>query len=169
MSSAESQLNLLDIVLFAVRRSWVRMNFVVWDAEGWSVPCVCSIGSAGLRELALVIPRYKTDKFSLSLLPVTGHTWNLLPSDGFSGGTLSSLRVLWTYAYRGLSFIFSILYFGIFLLFYSMVLEPVWFIGGVSCHSSVCQVILIIIYTSPTLCLSFRDAVAKYSLQCLFY
>ena len=31
------------IVLFAVRKDCMRMSFVVWGTEGWSVPCVCCI------------------------------------------------------------------------------------------------------------------------------
>ena len=53
--------------------------------------------SAALCELALVIPRCRTDKFSLSFLPVTVRLLNLLPSLSvcktcFSGGTLRSFK-----------------------------------------------------------------------------
>ena len=48
--------------------------------------------SAALGELTLVIPRYRTDQFSRSFLPVAESPWNLLPPGGFSGGTLSSFK-----------------------------------------------------------------------------
>ena len=46
--------------------------------------------STALGELALVIPRCRTDQFSRSILPATERLWNLLPSSVFSGDTLSS-------------------------------------------------------------------------------
>ena len=39
-------------------------------------------------ELPLVIPRFKTDQFSLSCLPAIVILRNLLPSGALSGGTL---------------------------------------------------------------------------------
>ena len=33
------------IVFFVMRKGCVRVNFVVWDTKGRSVPCVCSIRS----------------------------------------------------------------------------------------------------------------------------
>ena len=48
--------------------------------------------SAALGELALVIPRCRTDEFSLTFLPANVHLWNLLPPVVFSCGTLSSFK-----------------------------------------------------------------------------
>ena len=48
--------------------------------------------SAALGELDLVIPRCRTDPFSLSFLPAAVRLWNLLPSGVLSGGTLSFFR-----------------------------------------------------------------------------
>ena len=48
--------------------------------------------SATLGELALVIPRCRTDHFSRSFLPTSVRMWNLLPSGVFSSGTLSSFK-----------------------------------------------------------------------------
>ena len=53
-----------------------------------------------------MIPRYRTDQFSRSFLSVAVCIWNLLPSDVFSGDTLSSSKNE-SYAYRGFSLIFS--------------------------------------------------------------
>ena len=48
---------------------------------------------AALRELALVIPRCRTDQFSQSfVLPVVVRLWNLLPSNVFRGGPMSSFK-----------------------------------------------------------------------------
>ena len=92
----------------------VRVNFNVWGTEGKSVPCVCSIRSsyrrppyawvsdsffaarntrtsAALGELVLMIPRCRTDQFSLSFMPAASRLWNLLVSV-FSGRTLSSFN-----------------------------------------------------------------------------
>ena len=48
--------------------------------------------SAALYELPLVIPCYRTEEYSQSILPVAVRLWNLLPSDVFGGGTLSSFK-----------------------------------------------------------------------------
>ena len=50
--------------------------------------------SADLGDLALVIPRCRTDQFSRPFLPATVLLWNLLPSGVFIGGTLSSFKWL---------------------------------------------------------------------------
>ena len=44
-----------------------------------------------LGELALVIPRYRTDQFSRSFLPAAVRLQNLQPSGVFSGGTCGVL------------------------------------------------------------------------------
>ena len=51
-----------------------------------------SRGSGALCELALVIPRSRTNQFSRLFLLVAARMWNWLPSDVFSGGTLSSFK-----------------------------------------------------------------------------
>ena len=66
--------------------------------------------STAMCVLALVITRYRTDKFSRSFLPVAVHLWNLLLLDVCSGTTLSSLRVLRTCVYRVLSLIFILFF-----------------------------------------------------------
>ena len=43
MSSAESLSDLLDSILFAVRKGCVKVSFVIWGTEGKSVPCACSM------------------------------------------------------------------------------------------------------------------------------
>ena len=43
-------------------------------------------------ELALVTPRCRTDQFRQSFPPVDVRMWNLLPSDVFGDGTLSSFK-----------------------------------------------------------------------------
>ena len=48
--------------------------------------------SAALDEIALLIPRCRTDQFSQSFLPAAVRLWNLLPSGVFSGGTLSYFK-----------------------------------------------------------------------------
>ena len=48
--------------------------------------------SAALCELALMIPRSRTDQFNRAYLLVAVRMWNLLPSDVLSGGTLSSFK-----------------------------------------------------------------------------
>ena len=46
----------------------------------------CNIrASAALGELALLIPRCRTDQFSRPFLPAAAYLWNLLPSSMFSG------------------------------------------------------------------------------------
>ena len=103
------------IVLFALHKGCVRMRFVVWFTEEIS-ETLCLLyeiyhrvdhilkeylnhyvaarntrTSAALGELALEIPRCKTDQFSRSFLPA------------------ALLRALWTCAYWGLSVIFFII------------------------------------------------------------
>ena len=46
--------------------------------------------SDALGELVLVVPRSRTDQLSRSFLPAAVRLWNLLPSNMFSDGTLSS-------------------------------------------------------------------------------
>ena len=116
MSSAESDLGLLYwLVLFAVQKGFVRVKCVVWSTEERVGPCVSSVGItrvenhmhdylhhfvaalntrvlAALSELALAIPRCRTDQFSWSFLPTAFHLWNLLSSGVLSGGTLSSFK-----------------------------------------------------------------------------
>ena len=46
--------------------------------------------STALGELALVIPRCRTDQFSRSFLPAPVRLWSMLPSRLLSGDTLSS-------------------------------------------------------------------------------
>ena len=48
--------------------------------------------SPALGEIALVIPRCRTDPFSRSFLPPAVRLWNLLPLSVFNGGTLSSFK-----------------------------------------------------------------------------
>ena len=58
--------------------------------------------------------------------------------------------------------VFSSLYFGLFLLFYSlpgiMILMPFWFIGGVLFSSPMCQVVLIMIILYVLCLTSMCDA-----------
>ena len=98
------------IVLFTVRKSFVREDFVVLGTEGKDllykiyhradrlmheylhnfVAARNTSTLAALGELALVIPRCRTDQIGRSFLPAAVHPWNLLPSSVFSGGTLSA-------------------------------------------------------------------------------
>ena len=83
--------------------------------------------SAALGELALVIPRCRTNQFSRSFLPAAVRLWNVLPSGLFSDGTLGCKLV----PYEGLAgFLKSLLLY--FLLLCSllgiMVLGQFWFI-----------------------------------------
>ena len=48
--------------------------------------------SSAIDELALVIPRCRTDQFTRSFLPAAVCPLNLLPSGVFSGGTLISFK-----------------------------------------------------------------------------
>ena len=48
--------------------------------------------SVALVELALVIPRCRTDQFSRSFLLAAVRLWNMLSSGVFSGDTLSSFK-----------------------------------------------------------------------------
>ena len=45
-----------------------------------------------IDELALAIPRCRSDQLSLSFLPADVRLWNLLSSGVFGGGTLSSFK-----------------------------------------------------------------------------
>ena len=106
--------------------------------------------AAALFELALVIPRCRTDQFSRSLLHVA---WRRLDVPFIclyllelqNNGPKECYELMPT---EGLVWFFPSHYFDLFLLFYSlrgiMVLGP-FFIGGVYFPSFACQVILIII------------------------
>ena len=152
------------IVLFAVRKDCVRVNFVVWGTEGTSVPCVCLIrfitqriplheylhyfvatrntrASSALGELALVIHRCRTDLFSLSFLPATVRRWNLLWRVCLVTAPLALLRAVWTCANIRLSLIFFVSLFKSLALFYSlpdiMIQLPFWFLRDVPFPSSI--------------------------------
>ena len=73
-----------------------------------------TIGLVALCELALVIPRCRTD----SLLPVVC-TRNFPPPDVFSGGTFSSFKNAMNLCLQRSKLYFS-LYFDLFLLFISL-------------------------------------------------
>ena len=47
---------------------------------------------ASVDELALVIPRCKTDQLSRSFLAAVGYLWNLLPSGVLGGGILRAFK-----------------------------------------------------------------------------
>ena len=47
---------------------------------------------AALSELALMIPRCRTNQFSRLFLPAAVRLWNLLPSGDFNDGSLSSFK-----------------------------------------------------------------------------
>ena len=172
MSSAESHLSLLDSVIGSAKRLCAGELCCLGHRREVSTLCLLyeiyhraghpmhgyqhhffaarnTRAPAALCELVLVIPRCRTDQFIQLFLLVAGHLWNLLLSDVFSDGTLSSLRVLCTYAYRGLSFTFSQSLFRSLLLFYSlpgiMVLGQFCFIGDVPFPSFTFQVILLLI------------------------
>ena len=49
-------------------------------------------GSAALGELALVIPRCRTDQFSRLFVPAAARLWNFLPSGVCTDSTLSSFK-----------------------------------------------------------------------------
>ena len=89
--------------------------------------------AAALSYLALLIPRCRTDKFSLLFLHAVVGLWNLLPSGLFSGGTLSSIKSAMNLSLRGFSVIFFSRFISVFVQFYSLptviVLRPFWFIG----------------------------------------
>ena len=55
--------------------------------------------STALGVLALVIPRYRTDKFSRSFLPAALRLWNLLQSGMLRAGILSLFKSAVTCAY----------------------------------------------------------------------
>ena len=70
------------------------------------MPCVCSLGPpynwiseafftrilAAIDELAVMIPRCRTDQFCRSFLPAVIRLWNLLPLGVFSIGTWSFFK-----------------------------------------------------------------------------
>ena len=89
--------------------------------------------SAALGELALVIPRCRTDHFSRSLLLAAVRLWKWLPSGVLSSGTLSSFKSAMDLCILRAWHDFLYLYFNLFLLYYSLlviiVLRPFWFIG----------------------------------------
>ena len=70
--------------------------------------------STALDELALVIPRCRTDQVSRPLLPAAVRLWNLLPCL-----VVTHWAILWTCAYWGLSLFFPI-YFSFLLLLHSL-------------------------------------------------
>ena len=115
MSSAESQLSLLDSVVRGAERLYEGKLCCLGQRRKVSALCLLyeiyrkadhplneylhhfvavrnTRASAALRELALVIPRCRTDPFSRSFLPVVVCLWNLLPSDMLSGGTFNSFK-----------------------------------------------------------------------------
>ena len=89
--------------------------------------------SAALDELALVIPRCKTDEFSWAFLPAAFCLWTLLPSGVFSGDILTSFKSTMNLCLLRGWLDFLNLHFSHFLLLYSllgiMILRPFWFRG----------------------------------------
>ena len=73
--------------------------------------------SAALCELVLVIPRCRTEQFSLSFLPVAARLWNMLPSNIFRGSTIIFFRSKMNLYLQRPLLIFLSLYFGLLLLF----------------------------------------------------
>ena len=54
--------------------------------------CFVATRAAAMSELALVIPRSRTDQFCRSFQPAAVRLLNLLPSGAFSGNALSSFK-----------------------------------------------------------------------------
>ena len=117
VSSAESHLGLLDSIFRSAEKlcegklcclgherkvSAFCLLYKIYDRVGHPMTeylnhffATLNTGaSAAPWELALMIPRCRTDKFSLLLLPAAVHLSNLMPPFVFSGGALSSLRAL---------------------------------------------------------------------------
>ena len=76
--------------------------------------------SAALDELALVIPRCRTDPFSQSFLPAVVRVWNLLPSSVLSSCSLSSFKKTMNLCIQRAYLDFRYLYFSLFLLLYNL-------------------------------------------------
>ena len=156
MSSAESHFGLLDSTVRSVERLYEgELYFLPHTKKVSALSLLYKIyhrlgnpingylnhfgsarntrGSAALGELALVIPRYRTDQFRRSFQPVAVHSlWNLLPSGVFGDGTLSSFMITMNLCTEDLAWFF-ISFFSVLLLFYSflgvVVLGPFWFLG----------------------------------------
>ena len=143
------------IILLSIQKGCVRVSSVVWGRKR-SVPCVCFIrfitewialwmsinhfvtarntwASADLGELALVIPRCRTNAFNRSFQPAPIRLWNLLSSGMFSGNTLSFFfKSAMNFCLLRVQLYFF-LFISVFLLFYSLldiaVLGQFWFTG----------------------------------------
>ena len=108
MSSAGSHLGLLDRVIRSAERWYESELCCLGNRRNDSAFCLfykihhiedhplheylhhCLADA--LCELALMIPRCRTDQFSRLFLPVAVRLWKLLPLDFFSGGALSTFR-----------------------------------------------------------------------------
>ena len=107
--------------------------------------------STALGELALVIPRCRTDQFSRSFLPTVVRLWKLLPSGVFSVGTLSSFKsgIKLCLLLKACLYFFIYISVSFFLLcsfLCSMVLHGAVFVYmGIPFPSSMFQIVLIII------------------------
>ena len=124
--------------------------------------------SAALGELDLMIPRCGTDQFSRSFLSAVVHLWNLLPSNVFCDGTLSSFKSAMNLCLLGLILICLFLFQSLFA-----VIQLAWYHAsgtvlvyrGMPFPNSMCQVILIIIIiiivtTIPKYCRKHKEEIS---------
>ena len=82
--------------------------------------------SAALGQLALAIPRCRTEQFSRAVLPAAGRLSKFRPSGVLSGSTLSSFKSVMNLCLLMVS-LFLYLYFIILLLLYSLI---AWYRGS---------------------------------------
>ena len=115
MSSAESHLGLLDSIVRSAEKlcegelccfgnkrkvralclqykGYHRVNHPMNEYLKHFVAARNTRASAALGELALIIPRCRTDQFTRSFLPADVRLWNFLRSGVFSGVTLDSFK-----------------------------------------------------------------------------
>ena len=81
-----------DCALCLLYKIYYRANHPLHEYLHHFVAVRNTRGSVALCELALIFPCGRTDQFSRPFLPVVVRTWNLLPLDMLSVGTLSSFK-----------------------------------------------------------------------------
>ena len=78
--------------MFAFFKIYYRVDQPMNEYLNYFVAARITRASAAISELALVIPRFRTDQFYRSFLTAAVPLWNLLSSGVFSGSTLSSFK-----------------------------------------------------------------------------